>query len=100
MSILKKLFSVGRASDAKEPLTEVYKGYTIRAMPEAAGDQYRLAGEITHQAETGLLVRTFLRADLFPGREQAEQFCLSKGRQIIDEQGERLFRDGSAQGRV
>jgi len=35
----------------------------------------------------------FVRAETHASRSDAENFALTKGRQIIDEQGERLFRD-------
>jgi hypothetical protein len=33
----------------------------------------------------------FVRADRFAGREEAEQFTLSKARQIVDQNGDRIF---------
>ena len=36
-------------------------------------------------------VHRFLRADMIQSRDEAERFTLLKAKQIIDEQGERLF---------
>jgi hypothetical protein len=81
-----------------------YQGLVIRAAPERAGSQWRLAGVIVKPGVDGDpggdLERTFLRADTFASREEAESFAVRKGQQIIDEQGARLFADGAPSGRV
>ena len=77
-----------------------YEGLTIQAAPEPAGDQWRLAGVIVKSGEDGDLERSFMRADTFPSREEAESFAIRKGKQIIDEQGDRLFADGAPTGRA
>ena len=86
------------AATRGEPV--VYQGLTIRAAPEPAGKQWRLAGVIIKSGEDGDLERTFMRADTFASREEAESFAVRKGQQIIDEQGARLFSDGERTGRV
>ena len=102
-SFLSRLF--GSGSDDKEKPAErgdpvPYEGLIIRAAPERAGDQWRLVGVIIKQGEAGDLERVFLRADTFPSREEAESFAIRKGKQIIDEQGDKLFADGAARGRA
>ena len=77
-----------------------YEGLTIRAAPERAGDQWRLVGVIIKQDGERALERVYLRADTFPTREEAESFAIRKGKQIIDEQGDKLFADGAASGRA
>ena len=39
----------------------------------------------------------FVRADRFSSKEDVVSFALAKGRQIIDEQGETIFAQSSAQ---
>ena len=75
-----------------------YEGFKIYAAPDKAESQWRLAGTIVKPGEDGDLERTFIRADLFTSREEAETFAIRKGKQIIDEQGERLFADGAPSG--
>ena len=77
-----------------------YNDYVIQAAPEEAGDQWRLAGVIIKQSDDGPLERKFLRADTFPSRDEAVEFSVRKAKQIIDEQGARLFADGEPSGRA
>ncbi len=95
--------SAGPANEgpAQEPqATEEYQSLVIRAAPEKAGDQWRLAGTIVKREGDTVLERFFLRADTFPSLQEAQSFSLRKGRQIIDERGRRLFADGAQSGRV
>ncbi|HEY0919261.1 HlyU family transcriptional regulator [Devosia sp.] len=98
MSFWKKLFgsggddpTVGTGAGAPE---EQYKGYTIRASLLPAGREYQLSGTI--EKEVGGVVKRhdFVRADRFASKEDAHNFTLAKGRQIIDEQGDALFNQG------
>lgn len=77
-----------------------YEGFKICAAPDKADNQWRLAGVILKpgEGEDEDLERTFIRADLFSSREEAETYAIRKGQQIIDEQGERLFADGAPTG--
>ena len=77
-----------------------YEGLVIQAAPERAGDQWRLAGVIIKPGDDGPLERSFLRADTFTSRDEAETYAIRKGKQIIDEQGARLFQDGEPTGRA
>ncbi len=102
-SFLSKLF--GGASNKEpgspergDPVT--YEGLIIQAAPVPAEGQWRLAGVIIKEAEGGNLERSYLRADLFASREEAMEFGIRKGRQIIDEQGQRMFANGEPVGRV
>ncbi len=95
MSFLKSLF--GR----KEPTTEApagplksaeYKGFTIHATPFVEGGQHQLAGVIEKEIDGEVKSHRFIRADRFPAADQAADFAIVKGRQLIDEQDEKLFR--------
>ena len=97
-SFFSKFFGGGGAAKRGGPVP--YQGLTIQAVPEPAGDRWRLAGVISKQGGDGTLERSFMRADTFPSREEAESFAIRKGKQIIDEQGEKLFADGAPSGRV
>ena len=77
-----------------------YGGFVIMSSPQRDGSHWRLAGVILKESGGGQLERTFVRADTFMSREDADDFAIRKGKQIIDEQGERLFADGAPQGHV
>ena len=68
-----------------------YNGFRIRPEPFADGGQYQTAGVIEKDTETGLKEHRFVRAEKHASRDEAAQFAVTKGKQIINEQGERLF---------
>ncbi|MBJ6986718.1 MULTISPECIES: HlyU family transcriptional regulator [unclassified Devosia] len=96
MSFLKKLFGGGKSEAApagdKSLGEEDYKGFKIKAIEMKVGSELQLAGTI--EKEIGGEVKTyrFIRADRMSSREDLVMLALSKGRQIIDEQGEHIFR--------
>lgn len=94
MSFFKKLFGGGEAGE-KAPsgpaAREEYEGFVILAEPYPEAGQFQLAGTITKEIGGEVKVHRFVRADRFPTREQAAEFTLTKARQIIDQNGERLF---------
>ncbi len=97
-SFLSGLFGKLRGSDTaaeapkRSDKAETYKGYEIHPLPQKASGQWRLAGMIVKAGtEDDEQEAEFVRADTFPSQEEAETFCLRKGRQIIDERGDNLF---------
>ena len=96
MSFLKKLFGGGDAAPKSiEPAVvgeESYKGFTVKALIMQAGSEYQLAGMIEKEIGGELQSYKFVRADRFSSKEDVVSFALAKGRQIIDEQGEGIFR--------
>ena len=101
-SFFSKLFGGSGAKDAVQAKSEPvpYEGFLIRATPQPEGSQWRLAGEIILESDNGPLTRTFVRADVMVSREEAEEFSIRKAKQIIDEQGKRLFADAAESGRA
>ena len=90
---LSKLFGGGSKSGAQPAAeTEVYKGYVIEPRPKGGSGVYNVAGSIRKQGEANGPVHNFIRADTFTTVEQAARFSIIKAKQIIDEQGERMFR--------
>ncbi len=78
-----------------------HAGLTIYPAPIKAGSQWRLAGVIVKTGgDDGNLEREYQRADTFSSKDEAESFAISKGKQIIDEQGNRLFANGEKTGRA
>jgi hypothetical protein len=97
MSLFKSLASwfSGRESPAaaEAPMEAVeYKGYRIRPAPYRADGQFQTAGTIEKDFPDGTKEHRFIRAETHAGREDAANFAVSKGKQIIDEQGDRIFR--------
>jgi len=97
-SILKDLwnrFAGGSAAgEPDEPAAEAveYKGFRIRPEPYSAKGGYQTAGIIEKDSEAGLKEHRFVRAETHPSKDDAVSFSVTKAKQIIDEQGDRLFR--------
>jgi hypothetical protein len=96
MSFWKSLF--GGGSSNAEPAgdkvlgEESYKGFLIKAIEMKAGSELQLAGTIEKDVGGELKTYRFVRADRMSSRDDLIVLALSKGRQIIDEQGEGIFR--------
>ena len=100
ISIFKSLWTrlAGAGADAEAggdaPRLEAveYKGYRIRPAPYPATGGYQTAGVIEKDASDGSVKEhRFVRAETHPSRDDAAAFAVQKGRQIIDQQGERIF---------
>ncbi len=94
MSFLKRLFGGGGEPEKSEPKVagEVeHKGFIIRATPFKEGGQYQTCGVVVREIDGAVKEHRFIRADRFASLDDAVSVALSKGRQLVDEQGERLF---------
>src|SRR6266852_4261121 len=80
----------GAGEGPAEPPTE-YKGYRIRPAPYRTNGLYQTAGIIEKDAPDGVKTHRFVRADTHHGRDDAIAFAISKAKQIIDMQGDRIF---------
>ena len=92
MSILSRLFGGGSQKDPEpqqEP--ELYKGYDINAEPVRDGTHWRVAARIEREVDGELRVHHMVRADVIADREVAAAQSIRKARQMIDEQGDRIF---------
>ncbi len=89
MSLFSRLF--GRKSDPSPPPAGAesveYKGFAITPAPIKEGGQYRVAARIEKDGRGHDLVR----ADSMASLEDATAISVRKARQMIDEQGDRLF---------
>jgi hypothetical protein len=98
MSFWKNLFGIGGgSSEAKsiEPAVvgeESYRGHTVKAITMMVGSEYQLAGTIEKAFEGETKTYQFVRADRFSSKEDVVTYALAKGRQIIDEQGDGIYR--------
>ena len=97
MSFLKSLFGLGgkEAAGGPGPIAAAkeaeHKGFLIRATPYKESGQFQTAGLISKEVGGEMKEYKFVRADRFSTLEEAADLSLSKGRQIIDEQGEKMF---------
>ena len=93
--LMKKLFGGGDAGEESgdNPIGEAaeHKGCAIQPIVMQKGSQYLTAGIISKEFPDGERAHRFVRADTHSSTDQAHEFTIVKGRQIIDEQGDRLF---------
>jgi hypothetical protein len=94
---LKSLFAglaagAGGSGAAAAPAETVeYKGYRIKPAPYPNNGVYQTAGTIEKDGPDGVREHRFVRADTHPSRDDAVAFAVSKAKQIIDLQGDRIF---------
>ena len=97
MSFFRKLFGGGGGSSEpaapRVAASETYEGFAIAAAPMPEGGQFRLAATITKSVDGEERVHRLIRADMFTSDDEAAQAALRKARQVVDEQGEAMFRD-------
>ena len=96
MGLFSKLFG-GGGGDSRAGVTEGeavdYNGFKIHPAAQPQNGQWLTAGVIRKEIGGEVKEHRFLRADTHGSAEAANDFAVIKGRQIIDEQGERMFRD-------
>jgi hypothetical protein len=81
----------GVAVDPEEDPVE-YEGYRIRPTPFPHRGAYQTAGTIEKEVGGEIKEHRFIRAETHSSREEAIAFSIAKAKQIIDEQGKRIFR--------
>ena len=95
MSFWKRLFGGGGGDRSAAPDKPVqiaeHNGFTIEARPYKEGGQFQVAGVVAKGEGEARKEHKFIRADRFPTAEEAADFALMKGRQIVDQQGDRVF---------
>jgi len=98
MSFLKNLFGGGGGGDDGAPgaarvLESIeYKGFTVRALEMRVGGEFQLCGEVAKEIDGETKVHKFIRADRLPSADAAKGASTAKGCQLVDEQGDKLFR--------
>ena len=90
---LSRLFSGRGEGESREPSAPPveYRGYRIRPTPYLNGGQYQTAGVIQKDAADGVKEHRFIRAETHPSKDDAAAFAITKAKQIIDQQGDRVF---------
>lgn len=90
MPFWSRLFG-GTPAAASAPPVEEHKGFRITPKPVPEGGQHRVAARIEKEVGGVLRVHELVRADRLASLDEARALSLAKARQMIDEQGERLF---------
>lgn len=92
MSFWKSLFGGKADSSPAKPVREAeHNGFLIEAQPYAEAGQYQVAGTISKSVGGERREHRFVRADRFATLDEAAEFAIMKGRQIVDQQGDRIF---------
>lgn len=96
LSALKSAWSrlaggTGASSDGPAVPPVEYKGYRIRPTPYLSKNQYQTSGTIEKDTPEGVKEHKFIRADTYASLDDAVAFTISKAKQIIDQQGDRIF---------
>ena len=92
--LMGRLSGTARAGGAggKRGTPQEYSGFVIQAAPIHDGSQWLTAGVISKKFGDEQKEHQFIRADTHASQEDAEAFSITKARLIIDEQGDRLFK--------
>jgi hypothetical protein len=85
-----RLMGGGQMAEAGGEIVE-YGGYRIRPTPFSRRGQYQTSGTIEKEVRGELMEHRFIRAEAHATRQAAIEFSIEKAKQLIDEQGERLF---------
>ncbi len=88
MSLFSKLFG-GGSKPGPDPVQ--YEGFDIFPDPMPEGGKFRLSARIEKTLDGERKTHRVIRADVFESREQADSVSLAKAKQVIDEQGDKLF---------
>lgn len=90
---LKARFFGSPSAEPEAPAGEAveYKGFRLRAAPFPAKGQFQTAGIIEKDTPDGVKEHRFVRADTHPSKDDAAEFSIRKAKQIVDEQGDRIF---------
>ncbi|MFO1210584.1 MAG: HlyU family transcriptional regulator [Amaricoccus sp.] len=91
MSLLSRLLGRSSAS-APAPEPEIYKDFRIFVEPVREGSRYRIAARIEKQAGGEVRSHRLIRADTCDDADMARDMTLQKAKQVIDEQGDAIFR--------
>lgn len=92
MSILSRLFGGGSGETSGAQVETVeHEGFRILVDPIKESGGYRLAATIEKEVGGELRSHRMIRADVFNAEDEAKKFSLAKAKQMIDQQGDKLF---------
>lgn len=90
MSLLSKLFGGGNAKPSTP--AEEHNGFRIFPNPTSESGGFRVAARIEKDVNGETKTHAMIRADVCQSMEEATATSLRKAKQVIDEQGEAIFR--------
>lgn len=90
MPFWSRLFG-GKPAEQPASASEEHKGFRITPKPIREGGAFRVAARIEKEVAGVPRVHELLRADTATSPDEARALSLAKAKQMIDEQGERLF---------
>ncbi|PJI92453.1 hypothetical protein BC777_1304 [Yoonia maricola] len=85
MALFSKLFGGGKTPEPA--MSETYKDFAITPVAQKESGGWRLTARIEKDGKEHMLIRS----DVLQSKDQADEAAVAKAKQIIDEQGERLF---------
>ena len=94
MSFLKKLFGGGGSSEpvqSKAAQQIEYQGFIIKATPFKEQGQYQTCGVVSKTIDGAVKEHRFIRADRFADETSAADHAILKGKQIVDQLGDKVF---------
>ncbi len=91
---LRNIFGAGAPGEGRQETgaTVEYDGYTIRPASRRQGSQWLTVGVISKTLDDEVKEHHFIRADTYATKQDADACAIIKAKQIIDEQGDKLFR--------
>ena len=95
MDALRNLFRGGGTNGERAVAASAveYQGYRITPAPQRQGSGWNTAGVIAKEFPDGVKEHRFVRVDTHMSKDDAVSFSITKAQQIIDEQGDRIFRN-------
>jgi hypothetical protein len=91
MSLFSRLFGGKTPNADPETEPETHAGCLIYPEPARDGSKWRVAARIEKQIDGEIKTHQLIRADTLDSEEAAAETAVFKARQVIDEQGDRLF---------
>jgi len=93
--IMKFLRGLGGEKSEKPAKHEAvdYKGFSVVPTPRKAPGGWTTEGIISKGVGEDIRSERFIRADMLMSEEDAVDYSVAKARKIIDEQGDRLFKE-------
>lgn len=91
MSLLSKLFGGSGGGEAKGPEPVTHGDFRIFAEPAKEPGGYRINGRIEKDFDDETKVHHLIRADVIASLDDCVEATVNKCRQIIDQQGDRIF---------
>lgn len=86
-----RLAGAGATHDHAPAQAVEYKGYRILPAPFWSKTHYQTAGTIEKDTPEGVKKHAFIRADTYTSRDDAVAFAITKAKQLIDQQCDRIF---------